>query len=199
MNEKDLTFVVQGPIAYMKQENLTLNLISSIKKFFPNSKILLSTWDNPNLHEIPFLDYLVVNLDPGAEIFLDNPVTFNNVNRQIVSTYEGLKRVKTKFAVKVRSDLIFTNNRILNSLRNIDFAGRNTEYSVLRNHIVVSNQTSINPKRGQVLPFHICDWIWAGRVDDLLDVWKIPLMPDNEFRFFAEEYVSKKFNSSYMS
>ena len=217
VDEENLTFVVQGPSVELNGKDLTLRLFSSIREWFPLSRILFSTWKNPNPNYLEFLDKIVINSDPGAEYFLDYPATLNNVNRQIVSTYQGLKSVETQYAIKVRSDLIFYNRKILKALQIDEIEGRNPKWSFLQRNVLVSNQTSINPRLCTPIPFHLCDWIHAGQTKDLLEIWSIPLMPSTDFRYFSkisrpehvfdpylsrfhpEVYITKSFVQKYIS
>jgi hypothetical protein len=196
---RDVTFVVQGPILENHKQKITGNLIHSIRKYFPESKILLSTWVGENTKSLPLVEKIIYSSDPGAAVFLEQPRTFNNVNRQIVSTKRGLDEVNTKYAIKIRSDLILKNNKLLNSLSYLDPSDRNTEYKYLNSYVLVTNQTSVNPRKLYRYPFAICDWFWAGRTKDLLDIWDIKLMPEDWFRYFEEEEVLAEHGSRYLS
>jgi len=195
----DVTFVVQGPILDNPRNKITSNLIQSIRRYFPESRILISTWEGEKTRTLPRVEKIVYCSDPGAIIFLEQPKTFNNVNRQIVSTKHGLKEVSTMYAIKVRSDLILKNDKILNSLSFLDPSGRNTKYKYLNSYVLVTNQTSVNPRKQYKYPFAICDWFWAGRTEDLLDIWDINLMPEEWFRYFGEQEIMSKHNSRYLS
>ncbi len=93
----DTTFVVQGAIGLT-----TANNLASIRYFYPNSKIILSTWPNQSIKDLQF-DDLIVNIDPGPVKTFENHGL--NTNRQIVSTYSGLKRVQTQKVIKSRTDI----------------------------------------------------------------------------------------------
>jgi len=49
-------------------------------------------------------DTLVLSHDPGATIRTQGGLLPNNVNRQIVSTRNGLQKASGKYAVKIRTD-----------------------------------------------------------------------------------------------
>ena len=44
-------------------------------------------------------------MDPGANYYYFNDNETLNINRMITSSYNGLTSVKTKFSVKLRSDM----------------------------------------------------------------------------------------------
>ena len=94
----EITFVIQGQVV-----DATKKTIASIRKLFPESKVILSTWKGENIDEI-FTDKVIENIDVGPTVIEFNknlkPRTVN-INRQIVSTINGLKSVDTKFAVKI--------------------------------------------------------------------------------------------------
>lgn len=197
--ESELTFVVQGPNLDRPEVKITSNLIESIHKFFPASPIIFSTWYGEEIEFLPYVDKIVYSSDPGASVFLENPRTLNNVNRQIVSTVSGLRKVKTRYAAKVRSDLIFTNNKILASLDNLNLGNRNSDYAFLNSCVLVSNQTSVNPRLNYKYPYSICDWISIGTTEDLREMWDIPLMPNSWFQYFKDTDKTSIPPSTYLS
>ncbi len=197
--DSDVTFVIQGPNLDTFHHKITSKLILSIHKNFPKSQIVFSTWECENIRGLPKVDKIVFSKDPGATLFLESPPTLNNVNRQIVSTKRGLDEVNSEYAVKIRSDLLFLNNNILRSFPFLDPDGRSDEFKFLQSYVLVSNQTSVNPRKMYKYPFCICDWFWAGRTEDLLDIWSIPLMPEPWFRYFQEDDVMAKHGNPYLS
>ena len=95
---KDISVVVQG---YVSEE--TKFLLYSIRKYLPEAKIIVSTWDYCCVEGWDY-DVLVLNSDPGAipcEIW-DNFTRVNNGNRQILSTKNGIDKVTTKYTLKLR-------------------------------------------------------------------------------------------------
>ena len=183
MLDKDLTFIVQGQAIGPKQKLFAKRSCASIRQFFPAAQIVLSTWSEQEAEGIIY-DELVVNVDPGAEIAIDSSKTLNNVNRQLLSTKEGLKLSKTKFSVKVRSDIVFSNNNLKNLLESRPIKKTRYQEDVLEQYVIVTNVTSINPRISLVLPHHPCDWIYAGLTSDLLKIWDIDLMPKQWFRYY---------------
>ena len=109
---KDITFVFQGPI--INEDDATKKSFISVRKYFPDSKIILSTWKNSNFDNLDF-DEKIETQDPGAENYLyKNQKSFNNGNRMILSSYNGLINVKTKFAIKLRTDMYMQSNNLIN-------------------------------------------------------------------------------------
>ena len=184
ISNSEITFVIQGPIANESQLEITNNLIGDIKKHFKKSKIILSTWEESLLNIQHEIDEVVVSKDPGGKIAVESTNTLNNVNRQIISTLNGLKKVHTKYSVKIRNDMRIDNENILTQLNNRPSRVIFNEYDILNEYVLITNITSINPRLNLKLPYHPCDWFFAGLTSDLLEIWNINLMPDNWFQWF---------------
>ena len=196
---RSLTFVIQGPNLDTDENKITSNLILSIRNFFPDSTIIFSTWENETIHKLPNLDKIVFNSDPGGILYHKELNILNNVNRQIVSTLNGLLGVETEYAIKVRSDLVFKSNVIVNNLKYLGLSGGDQNFKLLSNHVVVSNQTSVDPRKRLAYPFHLCDWIYCGKTQDLINIWDIPLMPEDWFQSFAPDDTFNNVGNSYLS
>ncbi len=101
INNADISVVVQGPVQARDDrpmdEGITYRSLQSIRQYLPGAHIILSTWPDQNLQGLDY-DELVICEDPGPNIYRyladGTPGKLNN-NRQIVSSREGLKRVKT--------------------------------------------------------------------------------------------------------
>jgi len=114
INDSEITFVIQGAV----DPDRTSKSIELLKGLFPQSQIILSSWEGTDVSSIDCKNILL-NEDPGGAIrFIDkkNNVNLDNINRQIVSTLSGLQQVNTKYAVKLRSDNIITSRSRANGL-----------------------------------------------------------------------------------
>lgn len=103
IESQDISVVVQGAIEleYIKK------LLKSIRKFLPKAEIIVSTWEGTDVNYLDY-DILQINKDPGCEVF----TVFgkkHNLNRQILSTKNGIKRTTRKYVLKIRSDMYFDN------------------------------------------------------------------------------------------
>lgn len=186
IKNKDISFVLQGIV------NPSTNIvIKSIRDHFPESTIILSSWSNS---EIGILDYdiLVTSDDPGGMIVDDKVLLYNNINRQIKSSFEGIKRVTTKYVIKVRTDIIFNSNKILKYLN--EYSNTGGKYNLVQSRILVLSDTSNNPHRDYKMPYHICDFIYAGLTQDIYEVFNIDFMPDEYFRWFETRIMPDNAN-----
>ena len=181
-----LSVLIQGPI--IVEDDITLKSIQSVRKHFPHSKIVLSTWsDHQDLFSKKFKE--ISNLVP---LFLDDPGAYAvkpnsslNVNRVIVSSYEGLKKIDTEYTLKLRSDIFIKDDSILKIFFKFNRINLKGKFNFTQERILFSNQTFLNPDRVPIL-FHLCDWLALGKTEDLLDMFDIPLMPKTEFTWFLE-------------
>lgn len=176
----DLSIIFQGPIIQIGKINYTLLALNSALINFPGAEIILSTWEGTEIQK-EILDLnsikIIYNVDPGSGIRKDKPLAYHNVNRIIKSSIEGLKNARGKYCIKTRSDMIFDSATCLHYFSR--YNGRIENYSIFEDKIIVSNQTSINPNYGPRLLYHICDWFFLGRRDDLIDLYEIDFIDDN--------------------
>lgn len=186
MKNKDITFVVQGPL----REECSKTL-QSIREHFPGSIIILSTWLDSISDNLEY-DILIKSSDPGSLNIKKNGknIGSENTNRQIKSTYEGLLKVNTEYAVKIRTDTPILNNNIINlfyeAQRYIDLP----HYKKVTERILISSINTIDPQSSIKFPFHISDWFFFGRTEDLLKIWNGKLIPNDDY--FLEQDISER-------
>lgn len=173
ISSKDITVVVQGAI---DKEN-TPKSLKSIRKYLPDAEIIISTWEGSDVSNLDF-DVLVLNKDPGAEICDRVYNIKNNVNRQIISTINGLKKSTRKYAMKLRSDIIIKNTNFIKKFSKFDNF-RCDDCKIFKNRVIINNLYCANPKLTN-FPFHISDWVQFGLLEDLINLWDIPLQSKYE-------------------
>jgi hypothetical protein len=158
--------------------------IHSVRQYLPGARIILSTWKGETLPDDLDVDLVLFNEDPGCrprgEASDSKP---NNVNRQVVSSYEGIKRSDRTYTLKMRTDFAVTGGGFL------DFLGihpaYNAEYKVFRERVVVCMFGTRKPfGKHYNLPFHVSDFACFGRTCDLANLYDIPLVTDEEFDYF---------------
>ncbi len=133
ITSRDISVVVQGPI----HKTRTKKCLQSIRKNLPEAEIILSTWKGSDISSFERLyDILVENEDPGNALLRENAgkKLYNNLNRQLLSTQEGLKKASRKYAMKLRSDMILADNRFLNSFDR--FQKRSENYVLFKHKIL---------------------------------------------------------------
>lgn len=175
INTEDITLVVQGPV----NRNCTASCLASYRKYLPGAKIILSTWEGSKVEDLDY-DEVILNKDPGnfIDIKTSNIEHYNNVDRQIVSTINGLKLVKTKYAFKIRTDFQLINHSFLGYFdKYIQF---NSKFKIISKRILICTTCTRNPTKTFKFPFHISDFVFFGTTDDLVDLFDIPLTKDSD-------------------
>lgn len=182
---EDITVVVQGPVQSLpdrdQDEGITHRCLQSVRTHLPGSRLILSTWPDQDLHGLEY-DELVVSEDPGPNI-VDYSTTGKpgkeNQNRQIVSTVAGLRRVETRYAVKLRADNYLTGNHFKEL--QTQFPKRCDAHRYSRERVVTNNTFARLYAKGMRVAFHSCDFFYFGLTEDVLDMWDLPLFDDFEF------------------
>ncbi|NFO10206.1 hypothetical protein FDB29_03590 [Clostridium botulinum] len=172
----EISIIVQGAINEYTKKSLL-----SIRKNFFNAQIILSTWEDSNVSGLEY-DEVVFSKDPGSEIIDDISRTFNNVNRQIVSTKAGLKIATRKYILKTRSDIIWKSDDILSYFGKYDKEFKPKHFF---NRILICNYYTRNPKI-LPLPFHMSDWVAFGCKEDINLFYNIHLQENDEMRWFKK-------------
>lgn len=177
----DISVVVQGPVL---GAGLTRNCLESVRHHLPGAQVILSTWRGTDTAGLSY-DLLVESDDPGGVPCHRRLPNLYNLNRQILSTREGLKRADRPYAVKLRSDLLLVHSGFLDYWRR--YPRRDPELRLFKERLVNCTIFAQNPRRHQPTPFHPGDWFFFGLREDLLALWDIPLAPEPETsRWFAD-------------
>ncbi len=185
MQDTDITVVVQGPVQSMPEraqdEGITKRCLSSVRHFLPGSRIVLSTWENQDLDGLDY-DELVINEDPGTNIIgfqRNGEPRYENTNRQIVSTMGGLRRVDTRYAMKLRADNFLTGTGFKALQRQYD--KRCDELRILEERVVITNTLMRRYYRGHRVAFFLSDFFDFGLTEDVVNIWDLPLLEDFPF------------------
>ena len=166
INSGEISVVVQGPI----NKTETKKCLKSIRKFLPKAQIILSTWKNSDTTNLDY-DILVLSDDPGAVLAKKNSIAYNNLNRQLLTTQEGLKKASRKYVLKLRSDLILTSDKFLDYFDKFQSRGEN--YCLFKRKVLTStlytrfNVKCHSIKKRMLLPFHVSDWWFFGLKEDI--------------------------------
>ncbi|WP_439625415.1 WavE lipopolysaccharide synthesis family protein [Gemmata sp.] len=198
----EISVVVQGPV----DRALTPRCLASVRKHLPGAEVVLSTWKGTDLAGLDY-DRAVENDDPGAVVCTrSEPKVYFNVNRQIVSTVNGLRAATRPYAVKVRADMEFTGTGFLDLFDR--YPARAAEWRVFERRVVTCTLPSQSVRR-RGLSYSPSDWFHFGLTADVLTLWDVPLdvgngvglhfanrprpspdrMPDFVYQFIPEQYI----------
>ena len=187
MKTSDITVVFQGAFKpYIPRDGLPFaEILKRTRNSLPGARILLSAWEDSDVPEGMGVDDVVLSKDPGALAPLkltDNKV--NNVNRQIVSTRAGMKAVRTRYAVKLRTDCFLEHAGF------IDYFQTQLKRDAYRKRIVSSAFFTLDTTVFERIPYHVSDWFQFAEADVLRAYWSAPLMTPQAGRYYeAHEHA----------
>lgn len=188
INSDSISVVVQGAVIgnssqpYLQQ--FTKRALQSVRQFLPDAELILSTWEGSEIADLTY-DVLVLNRDPGAVIYKDGISSCNNVNRQIVSTKNGVERAARKYVLKLRSDTVLKGTRFLKYFGRYQARSPGT---ILKEKVIVGTRFSLIPNYKYPLScYFVSDWFYFGLRDDVLNIWDIPLAPEPETTLWITE------------
>ena len=199
IDSKDISIIVQGAVKTKE----TTKCLKSLRKYLPQAEIILSTWEGSDVSVFDGLyDILIFNKDPGAVILhLDIKDVPNNLNRQLLSTKEGLKRATKKYAMKFRTDFCITSNEFLEYFDK--YQARNEQYKLFERKLLCSTSFSRknygdNNEKGETL-FHPADFWFFGLTTDLRKLFdETPLVNEPDFsNYFAKDENKAKISPYY--
>ena len=175
INDSEISFVVQGPIT----KDINYNL-STIRYNFPSSRIIISTWEKEDISFLNISNYdeIIQNQDPG-----NMPPPLHNVNRQITSTINGLKKVNTKYVIKIRTDCSLNSREFVDIYNKHNFKSK---YNIFKDKILIISAYAKDPIKWSVL-FHISDLFFFGTSKDIYNLFNIPLATNQKLA--AEQYI----------
>ncbi len=178
----DISVVVQGAIG-----KYTKKCLQSVRKYLPEAELILSTWEDSDVEGLEY-DVLLLNPDPGAVVFTKSGA-WQNHNRQILSTQNGLKKATRKYALKLRSDSVLKGTKFLNYFGK--YQKRADECKILKERVLINNWHTRMPKFPQPLLFHVSDFFMFGLYEDVLNIWDIPLTKEPEHSSYFQSNVAK--------
>lgn len=159
---EEISVVVQGAI----DKDNTAKCLKSIRYYLPKSEIILSTWENSNIDDLDY-DILVENKDPGA--LIQDPLygAYNNGNRQLLSTQEGIKKATRKYILKLRTDFYLEHNEFLDYWDL--FPAANERYKLFKHRVIISSVYSreFSDYNNLPTPFHPADFYFFGLKEDI--------------------------------
>ena len=224
IDSHDISVIIQGPVftqtSKQAPHGMTQQVLRSLRQHLPNATLILSTWKDQHIQGLD-ADLILQLDDPGTTNFYklganaDN--LYNNANRLIYSTQAGLQQVKTKYTLKIRSDLLMCHS--LCSAYLYQFQHSDAPWQVLQQRLIafpiyslkheILDRQNGNPLI-QPRPFHVSDWAYFGLSTDLKHLFDCPLQdepttsrwfetrpkpandiwPDRLWRYSPEQYIT---------
>lgn len=193
VSEKDITFVCTGKILNTGKFT-TYKSLKAIRRYFPQSKIILSTWAGEDMSQIDGLyDEIIINkkMLPQYSAHLESCPwkAPNTYDLQQYSVYKGLQACKTKYAVRMRTDFILQNRNFLDNYNRYNrvFDAYEADCKIFDQRVLIHETLTINP-HAQNLGFvqHPADIFHFGLKEDLLKLWNSKPMPQAVYNYFNE-------------
>lgn len=172
----DISFLIQGKLLQSTYDFYLKN--------YKNNSLIFSTWKENNI---------ILN-ESSNSVFLENNIpeiiydykTFNYVNAyyQIISTLNGLKKINTKFTVKIRGDEEYSNLNSIYEMLNLN------EDSLYTSSIFFRKWNYENHHK-----YHISDHIIAGKTEDLLETFDSARQSFDDGKYFnvVESFLYKNY------
>lgn len=177
---KDITVVLQGPI----DERYTHIAVESVRRFLPGAQIVISTWKGEKTADLT-CDAVILNDDPGAPTYTkpNGKSHSDNRNRLLVSTQGGIRKVKTPYLLKMRTDCILSGDGIVRNYGKYPL--KTGEFPLFKDKLVIGEQCNITRLKFQDCTrpylFHVSDWFAFGLTEDFMTYYDdTDVEPDGE-------------------
>lgn len=183
---RDLTVVVQGAVG---RDGATFALLQAIRHYLPESRTILSTWEECDTYGLA-ADDIVKQPMPPAEI-LDHEVDAgkaNNLGRQIATTRSAIARARTPYLLKLRTDARLEGNGFL---RHIGTTITADPLKIgIKERILIGRYYTASYLRSSSL-FCFSDIWMAGRTEDIRRVWDLEPPTEPEFTHYLKIHPEK--------
>ena len=199
IKRQDITFVVCGRI-----EKQTHACLVSIRKYFPSSPIILSTWKDCIVDHLDGLyDELILNdfnKVPNIEIKCSvdpSERKINSINLQMYSINNGLKKAKTAYSVRFRTDFILKNANILHIYNKLNsfLNEREKQFQIFSQKVLVSNVYTRDPEKcNGGYTFDVSDIFAFGKTEDLLKRWDGTMIEQKSLEYFNQKTKKNNYN-----
>jgi hypothetical protein len=188
-----ITIVIQGNF-----NSETARIVSHLQALAPTAPIVLSCWES-NRSEVEYYHLpgvtTVFSEDPGAPLIEGFKV--DNIRRQIVSSRNGIEKVRTPWVVKIRSD-VSIDPRLIQELTSLCTRLTDDPVSLFRHKVVATSLTTLDSVRSGFY-FHVCDWLYLGRTDDVRAIFSAPLPEGDFFTYFRHNQPPPEMCERYRS
>ncbi len=174
IDSSEISIVIQGPI----YKDSTSLVCKKMRELFPNAEIILSTWEGSNLTDLDY-DIVLLNKDPGGTLLFKDQKLLNNLNRQILSSSNGIKKATRKYCLKWRTDLLLKDDKFLQHFDK--YPERNPKWKFFKKRVLVHY-----PTLPYIYPLSPTDISCFGLTEDVLTYWNLPLQPKEEANYFMD-------------
>jgi hypothetical protein len=168
MPQELIGIILQGPL--ILQDDFTVETVKYYLSIQPQVRVIVSTWESENSKTLSLLKKL------GAEVVVSQMPSVSgrsNVNRQSISTLEGLRKAKELgcyMVAKTRSD------QRVNSLSALMSLPIYLEIFPISKHIISRKRlVALSFGTYKWTPFFLADQFMFGLTDDMIAYWEAPM------------------------
>jgi len=154
-----------------KTHDCTKDIVKKYKEYFPETKIILSTWTDEDIKDIPCE---IIQIDSP-----EFPTPFHaNVNHQKMGALAGLKEMSCDIIMKCRTDQLIQNKKIFQIYQN----------SCPKEKIMSTNWTT-----WETIDYAVSDFCQITTRDILVDYWNSIAYYDGSYPTIAEVYLASNY------
>ncbi len=180
IRDDQITVVVQGDMRLN-----TVGVLRQIRATAPGAHIVFSSFDGlvtATQHEAleELVDEWVWSTDPGSlpATVCSPTAPRNNINRLLRSTSAGLERVRTPYALKLRSDAQVDVRAIA------DLWWRESQADAAHERLLFPSLYTRHPSGINGYLFHVSDWLAFGTIGQVRDYWCTPAFGEEDAVWF---------------
>jgi len=183
VDSKDVSVVVQGAVCGTKSAPIeyTKKCCESIRSHLPKAELIISTWNDSDVSSLVY-DKCIQTEAPELKKYFWEDMTLHpcSINHHIISSQNGLKQASNKYVIKMRSDMVILNSKMLKYIGKYNYyCKENESWRVFKERLI--SLPVINPYRAKrYYPYSICDWIQIGLTEDVRMLYDVPLLDVNK-------------------
>lgn len=190
----DVGIVLQGPVC--NEDNFTFETIRLMRHLYPDIQIVLSTYVG-EVKDKRIIENLQCDLLENESMPSENKgqgEKIGYINNQIFSSIEGIKHLQrkgVKYILKMRSDFRLYKTDVIPYFLNLMklFPMQDADgYSLNERLINVACSNTL-----YYFPFHMCDFVWFGRTEDVLNLYSTPFRTEEELKYIRNRTSDRKF------
>jgi len=163
--------ITTGILLQGRKENWTVPIIEEHQQNFPDSEIVVSTWDYEDVSDIPCKVIQTKLPEPTSPYQ-------STKNYQIIGCRNGLKEMTSDIILKTRTDIFVHNPNIFKI-----FLAENT------NKIIFPDSGFAKESRD----YWIADYVQLSTRENLLDYWNLMPLHDGTTNEAVEKYLTRNY------
>lgn len=182
---------MQGPIGEAQRAVIVTN-VESVRRVLPNCELIVATWTGSDVGLLSGKADRILELDdPGiASLGWDNKC---NIDRQLRSVNAGLRVATRPYAIRMRLDATLEHAGFLDAYWSMLTDASLRPASLFKQRVLATSIYFRDAAKSNYL-FHPSDIFQMGLRNDLVDLWKAPLVQSKQSKavqlaLVPEQYI----------